>query len=54
MSITWWFFIGVLAVVAVVACVNFYRSRRPKGPIRSRRPTQFSTNTKYNRPPNMY
>jgi hypothetical protein len=54
MSITWWFFIGVLVVIVVLACWKFYRSRHPKpGPIRSRRPTQLSTNTKYDRPPNM-
>jgi len=54
MSITWWFFIGVLVVVVVAACGKLYRSRHPKlGPVRPRRATQLSTNTKYNRPPNM-
>jgi hypothetical protein len=50
MSITWWFFIGVLVVVVVLACSKFYRSRHPKrGPIRSGR----SVRTRVNSPPNL-
>jgi hypothetical protein len=52
MSITWWFFIGVLVVVAVLACWKFYRSRhRKRGPILSGRSAKMRVNSPPNLPP---
>jgi hypothetical protein len=50
MSLTWWFFIGVLVVLVALACWNVYESRRPKrGPIRTSRPAK----TRINFPPDV-
>lgn len=52
MSITWWFFIGVVVVLVVLACWKFYRSRHPKlGPVRSGRPAKMRVNSPPNIPP---